>query len=332
MNQTAEVATVTGENIRKSSALGTFLKRLVKEKPLGTVGGILVLILLLAGIFADVIAPYEYADVHPVDRLLPPSSTYILGTDGAGRDMFSRIVYGARISMIVGLSATALYTVVSTAIGLTSGYIGGKFDIILQRFVDAWLCFPGMVIYLIVMNLIGAGMLQIILVLGIGSGIGGSRGARAWAFWIKEIAYMDAARAIGASTLRIVLRHMLPNVLPMVIVSFSMAIGGIILAEASLSFLGFGIPPPYPSWGQMISGQSRAIMERAPWVPLWPGVAITLTIWGMNMFGDAVRDLIDPRLRGGIGGLGSYGSKKAAKVLKKRDAMITKTRRGTGRG
>ena len=327
MSEATDTVAAEVEEVRKGSATLNFLKRLVKEKPLGTVGGIIVLVLLLAGILADVISPYGYKEVHPVDRLTAPGTQYLLGTDGVGRDMLSRIIYGARISMIVGLSATAISTLVGTVIGLTSGYIGGKFDIVVQRFVDAWLCFPGLVIYLLLMSLIGSGMLQIILVLGIGGGIGGSRGARSLAFWVKESVYVEAARSIGSSTPRIVLRHLLPNIMPMVIVGFTMGIGGVILAEASLSFLGFGIPPPYPSWGQMISGQSRYHLERAPWIPLWPGVALTLAVYGMNMFGDAVRDLIDPRLRGGVGGMGGYGMTQARKALSKKEAKDEKSRR-----
>ena len=324
MNQATNTLAGELEETKKGSALINFVKRLFREKPLGAVGGLIVLLMLLTGIFADVIAPYGYEEVHPIDRLSEPSPQYILGTDSLGRDILSRIIYGARISMIVGLSATALSTVISTSIGLTSGYIGGKFDIVVQRFVDAWLCFPGLVIFLLLMNLVGAGILQMILVLGIAGGISGSRGPRSLAFWIKESVYVEATRAIGASTWRILSKHLLPNVLPLVIVGFSIGIGGVILAEASLSFLGFGIPPPFPSWGQMIGGPARYQMERAPWMVLWPGVALTLAIYGVNMFGDAVRDLVDPRLRGGVGGMGGYGMENARKALRKKEAKAEK--------
>jgi len=324
--------TIAGEleKSRRGSALINFTKRLFREKPLGAVGGVIVLLMLLTGIFADVIAPYDYKEVHPIDRLSEPSSKYLLGTDSLGRDILSRIIYGARISMIVGLAATALSTVISTSIGLTSGYIGGKFDIVVQRFVDAWLCFPGLVIFLLLMNLFGAGIPQMIFVLGIAGGISASRGPRSLAFWIKESVYVEATKAIGASTSRILWKHLLPNVLPLVIVGFSIGIGGVILAEASLSFLGFGIPPPFPSWGQMIGGPARYQMERAPWMVLWPGVALTLAIYGVNMFGDAVRDLVDPRLRGGVGGLGGYGMENARKALRKKEARTEKDSRKAG--
>ena len=315
----------------------------MKGKPLGAVGAVLVLILLFSGIFADLqwmglpqigISPEHYNVPKLRERLQPPmteradgTGTYWLGTDNLGRDLLSRVIYGARISLIIGLSATALSTVISTVIGTISGYLGGKVDIIVQRFVDAWVCFPGLVIYLTLMSLMGAGMLQVVLVLGIGGGIGGSRGSRSLVFWIKESAYVGASQAIGCSTWRIVWRHLIPNTMPMIIVGFSMAIGGIILAEAGLSFLGFGIPPPFPSWGGMLSGAGRSYMFDAPWLALWPGVALTLTVFGVNMFGDALRDLLDPKLRGGMGGVGGYGTEQARKALgnlRKRKAKAVK--------
>ena len=319
--------------VNKLARLLGFTVRLVREKPMGTIGAIIVILLFFTGIFADLawlgfpelgLAPHHYNEIHMADRLAPPSAKYPLGADNVGRDLLSRIIYGARISMIIGLSATLLSTVVANAIGLASGYISGKFDILTQRLVDAWLCFPGLVIYLTFMSIIGGGMLQVILVLGIGGGIGASRGSRALVFWIKESAYVEATRAIGSSTSRIIWRHLLPNVMPMIIVGFSLGIGGVILAEATLSFLGFGIPPPFPSWGQMLSAAGRRYMYEAPWLALWPGVALTLVVYGVNMFGDALRDLIDPRLRGGIGGVGGYGMEQAKKALRKRQTKAEK--------
>jgi len=295
---------------------------LFREKPLGAIGAILVLIMLTAGIFADWIAPFGVNDLHMVDRLAPPSGTYLLGTDNLGRDLLSRIIYGARISIIIGLSAAGISAVVGAVIGLTSGYIGGKLDLTVQRFVDAWICFPMLILYLTLMAVIGAGMIQLILVLGISGGIYGSRTARALAFWVKGSDYFQAARSMGAPTSRIILRHLLPNVLPLMIVTFSMSVGGIILAEASLSFLGFGLPPEIASWGGMLSGSNRMFMEQAPWLVIWPGLALTLAVYGLNMFGDAVRDLLDPRLRGGIGGLGERGMQMARKALEKRQRKV----------
>ena len=308
--------------------------RLVKEKPLGTVGATIVLLLFLLGIFADFhwltwvgvpaewadnvgIAPYGFNEIDLKCRLEGPTGAHWLGGDNYGRDMLSRIIHGARVSMIIGTCGPLLSASISVTLGLMCGYFGGKFDIIVQRFVDAWICFPMLFIYLTLMAIFGGSMLTLILVLGVSGGIGGSRGPRALTFWIKENVYVQAARAIGAPTKRILFRHLLPNILPMIILGLSLGMGGMIMAEASLSFLGFGLPPPTPSWGGMISGAGRIYMIRAPWMLLWPGVALSLVIYGVNVFGDALRDLLDPRLRGGLGSYGGIPQKKLEAIRKK---------------
>ncbi len=226
-----------------------FFRRLVREQPLGTVGGIIVLLLLLCGIFADMLAPYGMNEIHLIDRYAPPSWTYPLGADQLGRDILSRIIYGARISVVVGLSATSINLVVALLIGATSGFFGGKLDMVVQRFVDAWMAFPGLLILITVMSLVGQGQLQIILVLGIAGGISGSRIARSAVIRIKENVYVQAANAIGASTGRTIFRHVLPNIMAPMIVIFTVTIGDVIIAEASLTFLGLGLPPDVASWG-----------------------------------------------------------------------------------
>jgi peptide/nickel transport system permease protein len=317
-----DTVSVAIEEQQRRPALVNFFIRLLREKPMGLIGGIIVLILLLMGIFADVLAPYGFNDIHLKNRLEAPSSQYLLGTDSLGRDELSRIIYGARISVIVGLGSSAIATVIATFIGLTSGFIGGKFDIIVQRFVDAWLSFPALILLLTGMALIGPGITQITLVLGIAVGIGGSRVMRSGVMAIRENVYIDAAKAIGASTSRLLLRHLLPNVTPLLIIFFTVGIAGMIIGEASLSFLGFGVPPPEPSWGGMLSVEGRTFMQQAPWLALWPGLALTVVVWGINMFGDAVRDLIDPRLRGGSGRYGGLNTKKIAKQLRKGSLTI----------
>ena len=293
--------TVELEEQKRRSRRIDFLSRLVREKPLGTFGGIIVLLLLFCGIFADVLAPYPMKEPHMYDRLTGPSWKYLLGTDQLGRDMLSRIIYGARVSVIIGLSATSVNMVVALLIGTTTGFFGGKLDIVVQRFVDAWMAFPGLLILITVMSLVGQGQLQTILVLGISGGIGGSRISRSAVIGIKENVYFQAAQAIGSPPLRTILRHVLPNIMAPMIVIFTVTIGGVIMAEASLSFLGFGLPPDVASWGGMLSREGRQHMETAPWLALWPGLALTLVVYGINMFGDALRDLLDPRLRGGEG-------------------------------
>jgi len=289
------------EEPKRRSAVADFFRRLVREKPLGTVGGIIVLLLLLTGVFADLLAPYGVNEIHLKDSLSPPSNQYVLGTDNLGRDMLSRVIFGARISMIVGIAATMLSVLVSAIIGILCGFIGGKFDIIVQRFVDAWMCIPGLVLLIIVVTIVGPGMWQVIILLGLLYGIGGSRIVRGAVIGIRENVYVSAAVSIGCPTIRILTRHVLPNIMAPIIILFTTRMPAVILVEASLSFLGFGIPPPAPSWGGMLSGSGRQFMLMAPWMALWPGLALAIVVYGVNMFGDAVRDLLDPRLRGGVG-------------------------------
>ncbi len=296
---------------KRHSKLADFFIRLVKEKPLGTVGAVITLLLLFTGIFADFLAPHGMNEYFKGDYLVAPSARYWLGTDNLGRDMLSRVIFGARISMIVGLAATTLSTLVATFIGILCGYIGGKFDLVVQRFVDAVMCLPWLILLMVIMSLAGVGMLQIILVLGIAWGIGGSRLIRSAVIGIKENVYVEAARAIGCPTQRILTRHILPNIMAPIIIYFSTSVPGVILTESSLSFLGFGIPPPAPSWGGMLAGQGRSYMFLAPWMAIWPGLALSTVVYGINMFGDAVRDLLDPRLRGGIGRYGVRAKKEA---------------------
>ena len=285
---------------KRRSGLADFLTRMVKEQPLGIGGGIIVLIFIFVAIFADVLAPYGFLDVHLRDRLQGSSAQYPLGTDQLGRDFFSRVIYGARLSIAVGLAATSLNVVVALLIGGTSGFLGGKFDLAVQRFVDAWMAFPGLLILLTIMSLVGRGVTQIIVVLGIAGGIGGSRVVRGAVVGIKENVYFQAAEAIGSSKWRAFVRHVLPNIMPVVVIIFSINIGGVMIAEASLSFLGFGLPPTVPSWGGLLSREGRQYMEMAPWLALWPGLCLTIVVLSLNMFGDAARDLLDPRLRGSV--------------------------------
>jgi peptide/nickel transport system permease protein len=292
--------------------LADFFVRLFKEKPLGAVGGIICLILLLTGIFADILAPYGYNEINPMEALKPPSAQYLLGTDNLGRDILSRIIYGARLSVIVGFAATTLSLLLSTLIGITTGYFGGKFDLIVQRFVDAWMIFPGLVILIVAVSIVGPGMWQIIVVLALQFGIAGSRIVRGSTIAARENMYVRAAEALGASTLRILMRHILPNIMAPIIILFTTRIAAVILSEATLSFLGLGIPPPAPSWGGMLSSTGRQYMLIAPHMAFIPGLCLTIVVYGINIFGDAMRDLLDPRLRGGGG---SYSLRKKRKKV-----------------
>ena len=245
-----------------------------------------------------------------MDRLTGPSSQYLLGTDQMGRDLFSRLIFGARLSVFVGLAATTLNVLIAVLIGGISGFIGGKLDLAVQRFVDAWMAFPGLLLLLTVMSIVGRDLFQIIVVLGIAGGIGSSRVARGAVIGIKENDYFLAARAVGTPTSQILVRHVLPNIMAPILIIFSINIGGVIIAEASLSFLGYGLPVEIPSWGSLLSREGRKYMEQAPWLAFWPGLALTITVYSLNMFGDAIRDLLDPRLRGGEGSYGAAGKRK----------------------
>ncbi len=295
---------------RRRSRLAHFFVRLLKEKPLGAFSGMIVLLFILVAIFAEVLAPYPFAEVHPADRLQGASTKYLLGTDHLGRDFLSRLIHGARLSLMVGLAATILNVGVGVLIGGLSGFIGGKFDLAVQRFVDAWMSFPGLLLLLTIMSIVGRGALQIIVVLGVVGGISASRIVRSAVIGIKENVYFQAAKAIGCTQGRIFIQHVLPNIVAPVIIIFTINIGGVIISEASLSFLGFGLPFSVPSWGGLLSREGRKYMEIAPHLALWPGLCLTLVVYSFNMFGDAMRDLLDPRLRGGQGSYGTTRMKR----------------------
>ena len=290
---------------------------------MGAVSGAIVLLLCLVAVFADLLAPFHFMDMTMIDRLKGPSSTYPLGTDHIGRDLFSRLLYGARVSLAVGFAATTLSVVVSLLIGGVAGFVGGKLDLAVQRFVDAWMSFPGLLLLLTIMTIIGQGIPQIIGMLGLASGVANSRVVRGAVIGIKGNPYFEAAHAIGSPSWRTLLRHVWPNITAPIIIIYSITIGWAIIAEASLSFLGFGLPPDVPSWGTMLSREGRQYMEMAPRLAMWPGVALTLVVYCLNMVGDALRDLLDPRLRGGGGaaagggGVGARAAERATKALQK---------------
>jgi peptide/nickel transport system permease protein len=289
--QVIRKATLVPRSLR---AVGLFCRR----KPLGAVGGALVLVMLVMAVGAEWIAHYPYDQSIPGARMKPPSAEFWMGTDNLSRDMWSRIVYGARVSVTVGFATIALGTLIATAIGISSAYIGGAYDMAVQRVVDAWMSFPYLVIILSIMAVLGPGLLNLILSLSILISAASARVVRGAALSVMQNPYIEAARAMGSGHLRIVLCYVLPNAMATILIIATIGLGAVILAESSLSFLGFGVPPPYPSWGAMLSGSGRSYMYRAPWMAFWPGLAISLAVFGFNMLGDALRDVLDPRLRG----------------------------------
>ena len=275
-----------------------FWRRLFRDKPLGAAGGVMLLLFLIVGLTAQWIAPYGFNEIAPIERLKPPSWAHWFGTDNLGRDVLSRCVHGAQLSVIIGCSAALLATAISALIGIVSGYAGGRFDLIVQRFVDAWQSFPDLIILIVVVSVIGPGMLQIIGTLALLLGIAGSRIVRSAVISVREHMYVHASQSIGASVTRILWRHILPNVMAPIIVLFTTRVGTVILAESGLAFLGLGVPPPAPTWGSMLSGSGRTYMFQGPWLALAPGLCLTAVVYATNVFGDALRDLLDPRMRG----------------------------------
>jgi len=291
---TISVALPERPSVRSSG----FFARLFRDKPLGAAGGVVLLVFLIVGVGAQWIAPYGFNEIAPIQRLRPPSWAHWFGTDHLGRDVLSRCIYGAQLSVIIGCGAAGLATIISTVIGIVSGYAGGRFDLIVQRFVDAWQSFPDLIILIVVVSVIGPGMPQIIGTLALLLGIAGSRIVRSAVISVREHMYVHAAQSIGSSVPRILWRHILPNVMPPIIVLFTTRVGTVILAESGLSFLGLGVPPPSPTWGGLLSGSGRTYMFQGPWLALAPGLCLTAVVYATNVFGDALRDLLDPRMRG----------------------------------
>ena len=272
--------------------------QMLRRKPLGMLGGVIVVVMLAAALLADVLTPYSFTQTSLRERFIPTSAAHWLGTDQLGRDVLTRIVYGARISLYVGFGAVLFGSILATAIGILSAYHGGRIDLLLQRGVDAWMAFPPLLLLMSILSLLGPSVWNITLVLGVAFGVQNSRIVRSVTLSIKEHTYVEGARAVGSGHARVTLVHILPNVLPTIIVVATTGLSTVILTEASLSFLGLGVPPPYPTWGGMLSLAGLDHMYRAPWLAVWPAAALSLAVFGFNMLGDALRDLLDPRLKG----------------------------------
>jgi peptide/nickel transport system permease protein len=266
----------------------------ISRNPMGAFGLAIVVIMGLVAILAPVIAPYSPIQQHPGLELRPPSSQFWLGSDDLGRDLFSRILYGARVSFVVGIVATALGATIGVSTGLLSGYLGGWVDSVIMRFYDALLAFPGIIIGIAVISILGPSTLNVAYALAIGGMPFFARLMRSSVLSERERDYVYAARSIGAKDGRIMFRHVLPNTLAPLLVQLSLAMGFAVLAEAGLSFLGLGTQPPDPSWGTMLN-DSRAYLREAPWYGLWPGVALTVLLVALNYLSDALRDALDPR-------------------------------------
>ena len=269
-----------------------------KRKPLGAIGAAMLVVFILIAVFAPLVARNDPNYQFRRDRLESPSNEFWFGTDSLGRDIYSRVIYGARISMYVGVVATAVGTGIGLMLGLGSAYFGGAIDNLLQRLMDIMFSFPSLVLALALVAALGGSVNNVMIAIAVPLIPGTTRLVRSSGLAVKATPYMDAAIAIGSSPLRIVLRHMLPNSLAPFIVYATAFLGAAILIEASLSFLGLGVKPPAPSWGRDLSGEAVRYFEIAPWMAIFPGAAISMSVFGINLFGDALRDVLDPKLRG----------------------------------
>lgn len=270
---------------------------LARQQPLGAFGLIVIVLLVLTAAFAPLIAPYDPTSTQ-FSSLQKPNATNYFGTDDKGRDIFSRVVFGSRTSLEVGIIATAVGVIGGTVVGLLSGYFGGWVDTIIQRAMDSLMAFPILILALIMVAVVGSSIRNLMAIVGLAIIPLIGRIVRGSVLSERQNAYVEAARTIGARPGRIIFRHILPNLLATLIVIATSLLAGAILVEASLSFLGLGTPPPTPSWGADLSGQARRFFTHAPWMAVFPGIALSLVVLGFNLLGDALRDVLDPRMRG----------------------------------
>ena len=292
----AEIAVPAGARLRAGT--WTVLARFARKKPLGAAGGALILALLVTAIFAELLQTHDPIATDADYTLGAPNAEHWLGTDHLGRDIYSRIVHGARVSLIVGVASTLMGSVLGGIIGLLSGYIGGKTDLVTQRVLDILQGLPLLVLALVMSAALGPALHNVIIAISIPIIPRAARVIRSSVLSIREMQYVEAARALGVRHLRIAFRHILPNTMGPFIVLCTAQLGSAILVEATLSFLGLGVPEPYPSWGRMLSVSAAEYAQKAPHLVLFPGIAISLAVFGSNLLGDALRDTLDPRLRG----------------------------------
>ncbi len=269
----------------------------VRHQPLGTIGMVLVVVVAVAGLGANWIAPYDPTSNDFAAMIQAPSWAHLLGTDQFGRDILSRIIFGARTALIVGLSAAIIGGFSGLVLGVASAYFGGRLDLLVQRVLDVLMAFPLIIMALVVVAIFGTGVDKVILALTIPLIPRCARIVRSSALAIRELPYVDAARACGFGPMRIILRHMVPNVVAPFLIVLTAFVGQAILAEAALSYLGLGVQEPVPDWGLMLQGGAEEYAVTAPWIAIFPGLAIMLSVFGINIFGDALRDILDPKLR-----------------------------------
>jgi peptide/nickel transport system permease protein len=267
---------------------------------LGAAGGAILLVLIVIAVLAPVISPHHHGEIHAKQIYEKPGRDFPLGSDLLGRDVLSRIFHGGRISLFVGLVSISIGITAGSLLGAISAYYGGRFDLIVQRFVDTFIAFPGIILALALMAALGSSVTNIIIALVIVLAPSAIRTVRSQALAIKEMDYVLAARAVGSSNMRIIMRHIVPNCMAIFIILATLSLGYAIIVESSLSFLGVGVPPDVPTWGSMLSEGGNVIqIKNRPWLAISPGIALALAVFGVNLLGDAMRDVLDPRLRTG---------------------------------
>jgi len=293
----APYVATAAEATERSRSWRAGIIRFCRRQPLGTVGLVLVLVMAVAGLLAEWIAPYSPTSNDFAAMTEPPSWAHLMGTDQFGRDLFSRIVFGARTALFVGFSCALLGGITGLVLGVASAYFGGRLDLLLQRVFDVVMAFPLIILALAVIAIFGGGVHNVIVAITIPLIPRCARVVRSSALAIREMPYIDAARACGFGHTRIILRHMVPNVMAPFLIMLTAFVGQAILAEASLSYLGLGVQEPTPAWGLMLQGGAEEFASTAPWIAIFPGIAIALTVFGFSLFGDALRDALDPKLR-----------------------------------
>jgi peptide/nickel transport system permease protein len=272
--------------------------KFVRTKPLGAAGAFIIVAMMVVAALARPLAPYDPYEADYAAQFARPSVEHWFGTDEFGRDLLSRIMYGARIALFVGFAASFIGCTTGGLLGVISAYLSGKVDLLLERLMDILLAFPQLILALAVASILGPAVQNVVIAIAIPIIPRAARVVRATALSVKEHVYVEAVSALGAPRWRIVLRHIVPNVVAPYIILLTAQLGGAILAEAALSYLGLGAAEPTPSWGLMLSGSALSYAEKAPWIPIFPGIAISLGVFGFNLFGDSLRDALDPKLRG----------------------------------
>jgi peptide/nickel transport system permease protein len=293
LTHTAATATLSP----RLTAVEVILK-FIRAKPLGAAGAVIILAMMGVAATAELLAPYDAYRADYGAQFSRPSAEHWFGTDEFGRDLMSRIMYGARIALFVGFTASFAGCTIGGLLGVMSAYLGGKVDLFLERLMDILLAFPQLILALAIASILGPAVQNVVIAISIPIIPRAARVVRATALSVKENVYVEACNALGASRPRVVLRHIVPNVVAPYIILLTAQLGGAILAEAALSYLGLGAAEPTPSWGLMLSGSALSYAEKAPWIPIFPGIAISLGVFGFNLFGDSLRDTLDPKLRG----------------------------------